>query len=83
MLELLVDGHVSFAVGQALVVKVLCEEVILDLDESLIANLFDLTLKVVVLFFKFFDVFVLDLEGALDSVELFLFLANLLFVLLI
>ena len=83
MFELLVDGHILSAVGKALIVEVLCEEVVLDLDESLIAKLLDFTLKVVVLLFKLFDVFVLDLEGALDGVELFLLLANLLFVLLI
>ena len=83
MFELLVDGHILFAVGKALIVEVLCEEVVLDLDESLIAKLLDFTLKVVVLLFKLFDVFVLDLEGALDGVELFLLLANLLFMLLI
>ena len=59
--KLLVDWHVLFAVSQALIVEVLCKEIVLDLDESLIAYFFDLTLKVVVLLLKFFDVLVLDL----------------------
>ena len=61
LFKLLVDWHVLFAVSQALIVEVLCKEIVLDLDESLIAYFFDLTLKVVVLLFKFFDVLVLDL----------------------
>ena len=61
LFKLLVDWHVLFAVSQALIVEVLCKEIVLDLDESLIAYFFDLTLKVVVLLLKFFDVLVLDL----------------------
>ena len=61
LFKLLVDWHVLFAVSQALIVEVLCKEIVLDLDESLIAYFFDLALKVVVLLFKFFDVLVLDL----------------------
>ena len=61
LFKLLVDWHVLFAVSQALIVEVLCKEIVLDLDESLIAYFFDLTLKVVVLLLKFFNVLVLDL----------------------
>ena len=61
LFKLLVDWHVLFAVSQALIVEVLCKEIVLDLDEGLIAYFFDLTLKVVVLLLKFFNVLVLDL----------------------
>ena len=81
--ELFVDGHEFSALSQLLILLILSEEIVLNLDESLIADLLDLTLKVVVLLFKLLDVLVFDLKGALDSVKLFLFLSNLLFVLLI
>lgn len=81
--ELFVDGHEFSALSQALILLILSEEIVLNLDESLIADLLDFTLKVVVLLFKLLDVLVFDLKGALDGVELFLFLSNLLFVLLI
>lgn len=60
-LKLLIDGQVLPAVGQPVVLFVFWEKIVLDLSESLIANLLKLIRDLVIWLFQFFDILVLYL----------------------